>query len=87
MNKKKNSISFPCIKINQPIGEFFVGSIDCNSLREITYFDVRRIERERDIETYLGIQRPLIQKRVKEIQKYKYWNKNIHAMEIGLVLH
>ncbi|GAA5449481.1 hypothetical protein Ddep01_03268 [Deinococcus depolymerans] len=40
-------------------------------LMAISYFDVRRIEREeRAIESYLGIQRPLSTKRVQEIKKY-----------------
>jgi len=64
------SFSFPCIKINQPIGEFYIGSIPSDRLREITWVDVRRIFKERDIETYLGIQRRLSQKRINEIGEY-----------------
>jgi DGQHR domain-containing protein len=63
-------ISIPCIEINQPIGTFYIASIDHRSLLEITHVDVRRIEKERDIETYLGIQRGLNNKRVKEISVY-----------------
>ena len=70
MKTQNRKITFPCIKVKQPIGEFFIASIDCKTLQEITFFDVRRIEKEREIETYLGIQRPLIPKRVKEIQGY-----------------
>jgi DGQHR domain-containing protein len=65
------SFSFPCIRVKQPIGEFFIGSMDCKKLCDISYFDVRRImQEEREIETYLGIQRPLNKKRVKEIAEY-----------------
>ena len=64
------SIQFPCIKASQPIGEFFIASISFTDLCKITHFDVRRILKERDVETYLGIQRPLNRKRVEEIKKY-----------------
>lgn len=63
--------TIPCIKITQPIGEFYMGSINSKLLKKITYSDVRRIEKEeRGFESYLGIQRPLNKKRVKEIQQY-----------------
>ena len=70
MDENPNSISFPCLKIRQPIGDFFIGAMDCKSLYKITWFDVRRILEERDVEKYLGIQRPLNKKRVKEITQY-----------------
>ena len=63
-------ISFPCIRIKQPIGEFYIASIKSKNLCEITFYDVRRIEGERGFETYLGIQRPLNDKRVREISNY-----------------
>jgi DGQHR domain-containing protein len=63
--------SFPCLKVVQPIGDFFIASIDSHLLCEITFFDVRRImKEERDFEGYLGIQRPVEKKRVKDLQKY-----------------
>lgn len=65
------SISVPCIRVIQPIGEFYIASIDSKMLCDITHFDVRRIlKEEREIESYLGIQRPLNQKRVAEISDY-----------------
>jgi len=65
------SISFPCLKIVQPIGEFYIATINSKELCDICYFDVRRILKEkREIETYLGIQRPLNKKRVAEIAEY-----------------
>lgn len=64
-------ISFSCLKVAQPIGDFFIASIDSGLLCEITYFDVRRLMGEvRDFENYLGIQRPVEKKRVKDLQKY-----------------
>ena len=64
------SISFPCLKIKQPIGDFYIASINSKDLINITWVDVRRIFKERDIETYLGIQRRLDPKRVIEIGAY-----------------
>jgi DGQHR domain-containing protein len=62
--------SFPVLRVVQPVGVFFLGVLDAKRLCEITEFDVRRIFKERDLEKYLGIQRPLNPKRVKEIQQY-----------------
>jgi DGQHR domain-containing protein len=63
--------SFRALRITQPIGEFFVGTIDSKILCQIADFDVRRILRdERDVERYLGIQRPLNSKRVSDLEKY-----------------
>lgn len=70
MKAGQRTLTFKCIRIRQPIGDFFIGSIPNNSLCDITFVDVRRIEGERGFETYLGIQRPLSQKRVKEISNY-----------------
>jgi len=64
------SFAFPVLKARQPIGEFFVGVLDSKRLCQITHFDVRRILHERELETYLGIQRPLNEDRVKEIEQY-----------------
>jgi len=71
MEEDPKTISFPCIKVIQPIGTFYIASIDWKLLCEITYFDVRRILREdRAVERYLGIQRPLVARRVREISNY-----------------
>jgi DGQHR domain-containing protein len=65
------SVSFPCLKVTQPVGDFFVGVIGYRDLREIANFDVRRVlQEERDVERYLGIQRPLNDARVRDLQKY-----------------
>jgi DGQHR domain-containing protein len=66
-----NQISFPAIKVNQPIGEFIIGNMKVRDLVNISFADVRRIEGEqREVEKYLGIQRPLDKGRVKGIKKY-----------------
>lgn len=62
--------SVSAIQIRQPLGEFLIATIPSKRLCEITYFDVRRMLKERDIETYLGIQRPLRQDRVDQLQSY-----------------
>ena len=63
-------ISIPCLRLRQPIGEFFIATIDRRVLCQITYADVRRMSDERQFEQYLGIQRPLNSTRVKEIAQY-----------------
>lgn len=68
-SNKSQSITFPCIKITQPIGEFFIASIDSQLLYTMTYTDIRKIE-GRDIEKYLGIQRPLDPNRVTTLKQY-----------------
>ncbi|HEV8285200.1 MAG TPA: DGQHR domain-containing protein [Chitinophagaceae bacterium] len=64
-----NEIILPVIKVAQRIGTFYLAAISAKELVRISYADVRRIE-ERDVEKYLGIQRPLDEKRVKQIKKY-----------------
>lgn len=68
----KNGISLNCIEINQPIGKFYIAKINWSDLIKIAESDIRRIEKEedRDVETYLGIQRKLSDKRLTEIASY-----------------
>lgn len=72
----KFELEIPAHKICQPIGEFFVASIDAQDLVDISYSDVRRMEGERDVERYLGIQRPLKKSRIKEIRSYILNNRD-----------
>lgn len=59
------------LKVSQPIGDFYITSMSAKFLVNITDFDVRRVlQEERDVERYLGIQRPLDPKRVKDIANY-----------------
>lgn len=64
-----NEIILPVVEVTQRIGTFYIASISARDLVQISYADVRRIE-ERDVEKYLGIQRPLDDKRVIQIKKY-----------------
>ena len=59
------------LKVRQPIGDFYIASINAKDLVDISYSDVRRLaEDQRDLEKYLGIQRPVSSKRIKDIKQY-----------------
>ncbi|MFN3549128.1 MAG: DGQHR domain-containing protein [Mesorhizobium sp.] len=63
--------SFSVVKAVQPVGEIFLASIPWDIITKIAYFDVRRvIQEDRDIERYLGIQRPLDHGRVRKLEEY-----------------
>jgi DGQHR domain-containing protein len=64
-------IEIDALKVTQPIGDLFVASIEHDVLCKISYFDVRRVLQERrDVERYLGIQRPLVPRRVADLEDY-----------------
>jgi DGQHR domain-containing protein len=64
-------VTINCLEIKQPIGKFYIGVMECYDLEFISYVDIRRLENKlRDVETYIGIQRPLSSEREKEIKKY-----------------
>lgn len=66
-----NSLKVPILKVTQKRSEFYVGVLPAEKLVEISYADVRRLTGEdREIERYLGIQRPLSETRVAQIKKY-----------------
>jgi len=62
-------VYFKCLEVQQPIGAFYVGAMPFGQVTFISYNDVRRIE-ARDVERYIGIQRPLENARVKELRGY-----------------
>jgi DGQHR domain-containing protein len=65
------SYTFPCIRARQPVGDLYIASIPFKILIKISYFDVRRVlTEERDVERYLGIQRPLDPRRADELGRY-----------------
>lgn len=66
----KIEIVVDALRVRQPIGDFFSATISYKHLCKISYFDVRRVLKERDVERYLGIQRPLNDRRVAELEKY-----------------
>lgn len=66
-----STLKLPALKISQPIGTFYLASIPARELVKISYSDVRRLaEEQRDLEKYLGIQRPISRSRIKAIKKY-----------------
>jgi DGQHR domain-containing protein len=62
------------IEINQPIGTFYITKMKWKDLLEIAEADIRRIEQENigssGFDSYLGIQRDISPKRVKDIGDY-----------------
>ena len=62
-------ISFRCLPVYQPIGIFYIGAIKCQDLVKIAYSDIRRL-RAREVEEFVGIERPLIESRVNELKQY-----------------
>ncbi|MEP1094275.1 MAG: DGQHR domain-containing protein [Cyclobacteriaceae bacterium] len=82
-----NYITAKCIEIHQPIGVFYMASIDWRDVKTIARADIRRIEKGEGgkVETYLGIQRRLSGGRVREIGRYV---KNIDAtFPTAILLH
>lgn len=63
------SIDLKCVKVCQPIGDFYIAAIDAATLIQITFSDVRHMV-EREVDMYLGIQREVDKKRVADIAKY-----------------
>jgi DGQHR domain-containing protein len=64
-------LTFSCIQISQPIGNFYIGVINSSDLVRISFADRRTIqEGKREIEVISGIQRQLSEKRVDELRKY-----------------
>ena len=66
-----NWIKIKVLEVKQPIGTFYFGTMDHKTLTRICYSDIRTIDTEKsDIESYLGIERPLRSDRVRELREY-----------------
>jgi DGQHR domain-containing protein len=63
-------ISIPVFQISQPVGDFFVGVMRADHLLSICKFDYRRMLYSSGYIDFLGIQRELNNKRIKEIRDY-----------------
>src|SRR5580704_17478113 len=64
------SVTIPVTQVSQPIGDFFIGVMARQIAVDISEFDIRRlVERERFTD-FLGIQREVSEKRVKDIVRY-----------------
>lgn len=87
MNDKK-TISFKCLEVKQPLGEFYIGVMDYDELIYISKADIRRLEtgnEKREVEIYSGIQRELSLRRVKEIGEYV--NTVDATFPTGIIIH
>ncbi|MCI0622786.1 MAG: DGQHR domain-containing protein [Acidobacteria bacterium] len=66
-------VVLPAIKVSQPLGEFFVVTLDAVTLRQVTFLDPTRIEKV-DSKSFwyslLGAQRQSSPRRAKQIGKY-----------------
>lgn len=66
-----HSVRVRALKVSQPLGTFYIGVMAARDLCTVAEFDVRRmIQEERDVERYLGIQRPMNEKRVEQLARY-----------------
>jgi DGQHR domain-containing protein len=63
-------ISIPVFEISQPVGNFYIGVMRADHLLSISKFDYRRMMYNSGYVDFLGIQRELNPKRLKDIQKY-----------------
>lgn len=61
-------ISFQALQIEQPIGSFYIGVMQCSDLVAVSYADIREMKTELD--EYMGVQRKLAGSRVKELSTY-----------------
>lgn len=63
-------ISIPVFQISQPIGDFYVGVMRADHLLSICEFDYRRMQYTSGYIDFLGFQRELNKKRIKDIKQY-----------------
>lgn len=68
-NNIKTPIVLPVSKVNQPIGEFYVGRIDSRTLTTISYTEIRAFVEGRQ-DKIAGIQRERSPKRIADIKNY-----------------
>ncbi len=62
-------VSLNVLKVDQPIGEFYIGAIRSDVLNRISTVDIRKFD-ENDPDDIAGIQRTLSKERVKKISQY-----------------
>ncbi|WP_421565247.1 DGQHR domain-containing protein [Ochrobactrum sp. EDr1-4] len=67
-NRKSLNLEF--VEVTQNVGRFYSCVIKAQELLEICQFDFRQIHDNNGVKEFLGIQRPLNNSRVSEIQKY-----------------
>ena len=62
-------IAFECIRVNQPIGTFYIGAINALDVVDISAAEIRRYK-AREVEINTGIQRELDPARVRDLRQY-----------------
>lgn len=68
--ESSRSLDVPAIKLEQPVGTFFVCVMKAADLYDIAKFDIRKISESEGIDDFLGIQREVSPKRLKELKHY-----------------
>jgi DGQHR domain-containing protein len=68
--KAPTMISIPVFQISQPIGGFYVAVMRADHLLSICEFDYRRMQYTSGYIDFLGIQRELNKKRIRDIRQY-----------------
>lgn len=79
MNSHNKVLTVKCLKIIQPVGEFYIASFNARDLIDIAYADVRTLEENKNnngLDSYIGQQRKPDPKRIKQIAEYV---KNVDA--------
>ena len=67
IEESNREITFPVMRVTQPIGDFFVGKMSAKDLVDISWFDIRHLAGNLELDEYLGIQRSVSGDRVREI--------------------
>ncbi|MDN7867107.1 DGQHR domain-containing protein [Burkholderia multivorans] len=70
ITESEKELVLPCLRLKQPMGEFYVCKISAKDLCDITYFDIRQMLGDREMDTYIGIQRKIDPSRVVGLQSY-----------------
>ena len=73
--RKEEAVKIEVLAVKQPIGVFYVGVVTANDAVAICSARERKKNEQDELERYIGMQRPLNPKRVREIRKYvKTWD-------------
>ncbi|HDR9133838.1 TPA: DGQHR domain-containing protein [Burkholderia vietnamiensis] len=70
ITESEKQLVLPCLRLKQPMGEFYVCKISAKDLCDITFFDIRRMLGDREMDEYIGIQRKIDPTRVAGLQTY-----------------
>ena len=69
MANSKKSLDISALKIRQPIGDFFIAVMKASDLVSVSFADVRELK-DNELDKYMGINRRLLNNRVKQLQSY-----------------